>query len=145
MRRFGELEAEIMNRLWARAAPTTVREIVDELQRERPIAYTTVMTVMNTLFKKGWLQRHLDGRAYRYEPVATRERYSAELMRDALDTSGDRTAALAHFLEQLSPEEASALRDAFRQAAQPQPQPEPKAQSRPGSPKHRSRRRKGSR
>jgi predicted transcriptional regulator len=140
VRRFGELEAEIMNRLWARSAPTTVREIVDELQRERPIAYTTVMTVMDTLFKKGWLHRHLDGRAYRYEPVATREQYSAELMRDALDTSGDRTAALAHFLEQLSPEEARALRDAVQQA--PQPQPEPQAQPRPGP---RPRRRKGPR
>jgi predicted transcriptional regulator len=143
VRRFGELEAEIMNRLWARAAPTTVREIVDQLQRERPIAYTTVMTVMDTLFKKGWLRRQLDGRAYRYEPVATRERYSAELMRDALDTSSDRTAALAHFLEQLSPEEASALRDAFQQANRPQP--EAKARSRPGSPRRSPRRRKDAR
>jgi predicted transcriptional regulator len=138
VRRFGELEAEIMNRLWARPRPTTVREIVDELQRERAIAYTTVMTVMDTLFKKGWLQRHLDGRAYRYQPVATREQYSAELMRDALDTSGDRTAALAHFLEQLSPEEAKALREAFEQASQPEPRARPGPQPRP-------RRRKGPR
>jgi predicted transcriptional regulator len=143
VRRFGELEAEIMNRLWARAAPTTVREIVDELQRERPIAYTTVMTVMDTLFKKGWLRRQLDGRAYRYESVATREQYSAGLMRDALDTSGDRTAALAHFLEQLSPEEASALRDAFQQANRPQP--EAKARSRLGSSRRRPHRRKDAR
>jgi predicted transcriptional regulator len=130
VRRFGELEAEIMNRLWARAKPTTVREVVDELQRERPIAYTTVMTVMDTLFKKGWLHRQLEGRAYRYEPVSTREQYSAELMRDALSTSTDRTAALAHFLEQLSPDEASALREAFQQVARPEPEREPEARPR---------------
>jgi predicted transcriptional regulator len=139
VRRFGELEAEVMKRLWARSAPTTVREIVDELQRERPIAYTTVMTVMDNLFKKDWLHRHLDGRAYRYEPATTREQYSAELMRDALDTSGDRTAALAHFLEQLSPEEARALRDAVREA----PQPPTEIQSQPSSGPRR--RRKGPR
>ncbi len=94
MRGFGELEAAVMLRLWARAAPTTVRELVEELRRERPIAYTTGMTVMDTLFKKGWLRRELDGRAYRYVPVATREQYSAELMGEALAASGDRTAAL---------------------------------------------------
>ena len=119
MRGFGELEAAVMLRLWARAAPTTVRELVEELRRERPIAYTTGMTVMDTLFKKGWLRRQLDGRAYRYVPVATREQYSAELMREALAASGDRTAALAHFLERLSPEEAAALQAAFREVTGP--------------------------
>jgi uncharacterized membrane protein len=60
-------------------------------------------------------------------------------MRDALDTSGDRTAALAHFLEQLSPEEARALRDAVREA----PQPPTEIQSQPSSGPRR--RRKGPR
>ncbi len=118
MRGFGDLEAEVMKRLWARAAPTTVREIVDELRRERPIAYTTVMTVMDTLFKKGWLRRELDGRAYRYAPVSTREEYAAGLMREALDASGDRTAALAQFLEQLSGEDTVVLRAAFEHITQ---------------------------
>ena len=70
-RTLGELETEIMRRLWRRASPTTVRELVDELQQEREIAYTTVMTVLDNLHKKGWLQRELDGRAYRYEPVSS--------------------------------------------------------------------------
>lgn len=125
VRGFGDLEADVMKRLWVRAEPTTVREIVDELQSERPIAYTTVMTVMDTLFKKGWLRRELEGRAYRYAPVSTREDYSAELMREALDSSSDRTAALARFLEQLSPEEAAALRAAFQQLTQTRPRTHP--------------------
>ena len=114
-RTLGELETEIMRRLWRRASPTTVRELVDELQQEREIAYTTVMTVLDNLHKKGWLQRELDGRAYRYEPVSSGHEYSAELMRGALDTSPDHVAAFAHFLKQLSPEEVSALEDAYRQ------------------------------
>jgi predicted transcriptional regulator len=114
VRTLGELETEIMRRLWRRATPTTVRELVDELQKDRQIAYTTVMTVLDNLHKKGWLGRELDGRAYRYEPVSSGEEYSAELMRGALDTSPDHVAAFAHFLKQLSPEEVNALEDAYR-------------------------------
>ena len=43
-RGFGDLEAVIMDRVWARSGPVTVRELFDELRRERPIAYTTVMS-----------------------------------------------------------------------------------------------------
>jgi predicted transcriptional regulator len=114
-RNLGELETEIMRRLWRRARPTTVRELVEELQQEREIAYTTVMTVLDNLHKKGWLRRELDGRAYRYEPASSGDVYSAELMRGALDTSPDHVAAFAHFLTQLSPEEVGELEDAYRQ------------------------------
>jgi predicted transcriptional regulator len=114
VRTLGELETEIMRRLWRRATPTTVRELVDELQQDRQIAYTTVMTVLDNLHTKGWLRRDLDGRAYRYEPVSSGDEYSAELMRGALDTSPDHVAAFAHFLKQLSPEEVNALEDAYR-------------------------------
>ena len=114
MRGFGELEAVVMDRLWARGRPTTVRDVVDELQRERPIAYTTVMTVMDNLHRKGWLIRELDGRAYRYMPVSSREAYSADLMRAALDQSADPQATLMHFLGQMEAEEAETLRAALR-------------------------------
>jgi predicted transcriptional regulator len=110
----GELETEVMRRLWRRATSTTVRELLDELQEDREIAYTTVMTVLDNLHKKGWLRRELDGRAYRYEPISSGDEYSAELMRDALDTSPDHVAAFAHFLGQLAPEEVKALEDAYR-------------------------------
>jgi predicted transcriptional regulator len=110
----GELETEIMRRLWRRAGATTVRELVDELQEDREIAYTTVMTVLDNLYKKGWLRRELDGRAYLYEPVSGGDEYSAELMRGALDTSPDHVAAFAHFLKHLNPDEVKALEDAYR-------------------------------
>ena len=81
MRQFGELEAVIMDPLWARQRPTLVREILDELTPERPLAYTTVLSVMDKLHRKGWLHREPYGRAYRYAPVQTRDAYSATLMR----------------------------------------------------------------
>ncbi|TPQ22468.1 BlaI/MecI/CopY family transcriptional regulator [Streptomyces sporangiiformans] len=113
MRRLGELEAEIMDRLWRWKRPATVREIVDDINTQRPLAYTTVMTVANILYNKGWLLRGKQGRAWVYTPVRTREQYSAALMEEALGASEDRPAALAHFVEQMSPEEVGALRKAL--------------------------------
>lgn len=114
-RGLGELETEIMRRLWRRGAPATARELVDELRQDREIAYTTVMTVLDNLFKKGWLRRELDGRAWRYEPVSSGDQYSAELMRGALDSSPDHVAAFAHFLRQLPPDQVQALEEAYEQ------------------------------
>jgi predicted transcriptional regulator len=116
MRQFGELEAVIMDRLWERNRPALVREVVDDLRKDRPLAYTTVMTVMDNLHRKGWLRRHRDGRAWRYEPTGSRSGYTAALMSGALATSTDRRTALAHFVLQMSPHDAELLRRALDQA-----------------------------
>ena len=114
MRGFGELEAVIMDRMWRRAEPATVRQVFEELAQDRPIAYTTVMTVMDTLHRKGFLDRHMAGRAWMYRPSATREEYTARLMRDALHEAGDPQTALAHFIHEMSEDESLALRAALR-------------------------------
>jgi predicted transcriptional regulator len=116
MRRFGELEAVIMDRLWERGRPMLVREMVDMLHDDRALAYTTVMTVMENLHRKGWLRRERDGRAWRYEPTGSRSGYTAALMNDALATSSDHRTALAHFALQMSPHDAALLRQALDQA-----------------------------
>ena len=119
-RRLGELENEVMTRLWQWNRPVTVREVLEDLLQERELAYTTVMTVMDKLFQKGWLRREQDGRAFRYEPVSSREAYTAALMNDAWATSDNPAAALVHFFGMMSPEQQEALRDALRVVA-PQP------------------------
>src|SRR5579863_2627553 len=116
MRRFGELEAVIMDRLWEQGRPMLVREMVEDLRGERPLAYTTVMTVMENLHRKGWLRRERDGRAWRYEPTGSRSGYTAALMNDALATSPDRRTALAHFVLQMSPRDVKLLQQALEQA-----------------------------
>jgi predicted transcriptional regulator len=113
VRGFGELESTIMQWLWDRREPATVREVHTALRERREIAYTTVLTVMDNLYKKSWLRREPAGRAHRYEPVATREQYGAQLMREALDGSGDRAEALLQFVGRMSLEEAVALRGAL--------------------------------
>jgi predicted transcriptional regulator len=122
MRGLGELEGAVMNLVWTRDAPVTVREILTELQPVRPLAYTTVMTVFDNLHRKGCLRRELAGRAYRYTATVTREGYSAQLMRDALDDAGDPAEALVRFLGHMTPDEAVALRsalDAYEHQAKP--------------------------
>jgi predicted transcriptional regulator len=119
VRQLGELENEVMTRVWQWNRTVTVREVLGDLHREREIAYTTVMTVMDKLFQKGWLRREREGRAYRYEPVSSREAYTAALMNDAWATSDNPAAALVHFFGMMSPEQQDALRDALRVAAPP--------------------------
>ena len=115
MRQLGRLEAVIMDRLWSYRRPVAVREVVEDVQRDRTIAYTTVMTVMDNLHRKGFLTRAMDGRAYRYSPVQTRKQHNAALMGHVLAASGDRAATLLQFLEQMPPEEVARLRDALEE------------------------------
>jgi predicted transcriptional regulator len=119
VRGFGDLEAVIMSRVWAHGDPVTVRDLVDELQRERPIAYTTVMTTMDNLHRKGWLARVKDGKAYRYTATASRAEYSAGLMREALDGGGDTELVLNHFVAQMGGEESELLQAVVRRLSAP--------------------------
>ena len=109
-RPFGDLEAAVMDLIWRSQRPVLVRDVVEQIQPERPLAYTTVMTVMDNLHRKGFLSREMVGRAWRYTPSASREVYTARLMRDALDSSDDQTAALAHFVAGMSAAESDTLR-----------------------------------
>lgn len=113
MQGFGELETALMEVLWKRQAPTTVREAMDDLQWHRKLAYTTVMTVIDTLFRKGWLTREPDGRAYRYLPALTRDQLVAQTMHEVLVDSEDRGAALMHFVGRMTMDEAAAFREAL--------------------------------
>src|SRR6266702_1280872 len=110
VRSFGELEAAIMDRVWAAGRPVLVREIWAHLRPEREPAYNTVLTVVEILYRKGWLARDKDGRAYRYRPTVSREDYTASLMGEVFDTSTDRLATLRLFMERIDPAEADELR-----------------------------------
>jgi predicted transcriptional regulator len=114
VRGFGDLEAVIMDRAWERGEPVTVRELFDELAAERTIAYTTVMSTMDNLHRKGWLDRVREGKAYRYTATASREEYGARLMREALADGGDAEVVLSHFVAQIDSGESDALRSVLR-------------------------------
>jgi predicted transcriptional regulator len=65
-------QIEIMNLVWARGE-TTVTEIWKALQQTRPVARTTVLTVMDRLEKKGWLKRRLAEQQHLYSAARSRE------------------------------------------------------------------------
>ena len=91
---------------------STPGEVLAALDRD--LAYTTVMTVLGRLAKKGLVRQERDGKAYRYAAASSREQMAAELMIDALgDVGEDRTAALVAFVDRVGPEEAAALRRAL--------------------------------
>ena len=71
----GNLEADIMEILW-NWGRGTVREVHGRLNEDRPLAYTTIMTVMSRLADKGLLLREKAGIAYVYHPTSTREMFT---------------------------------------------------------------------
>lgn len=77
----GELELAILDIAWTRS-PVTVREVHERLSRDRPLAYTTVMTVMGRLADKGVLGRRRQGKAYLYQPTRSREELRGDLAAD---------------------------------------------------------------
>jgi predicted transcriptional regulator len=112
----GDLEAEVVDRVWTLDRPLTVRDVLADLNTSRDLAYTTVMTVMDNLHRKGWLVREMVSRAYVYTPTTTREQYSAQLMESALSASSDSNATLVHFVQAMSAEELQALQQALAAA-----------------------------
>lgn len=99
-----------MDAVWAAGTPVTVRDVLGRLERDPVPAYTTVQTVMDVLFRKGWLTRVKRGRVNVYGAAASRQAYVSGLMEEALGKAEDRTVALVRFVEGMDPEENAALR-----------------------------------
>ncbi|WP_406011630.1 BlaI/MecI/CopY family transcriptional regulator (plasmid) [Streptomyces sp. NBC_00637] len=115
MRGFGELEQAIMDVVWAAGAPVTVREVLEQLngQRPQPLAYNTVHTVTEILHRKDWLSRAKDGRAFRYEATKSREEYAASLIDQVWASGADRTATLVRLFDEMDAGEVAELRAAL--------------------------------
>jgi predicted transcriptional regulator len=87
----GVLETEVMEAVWRRRGELRVRDVHADFQARR--AYTTVMTTMDRLFKKGLLERRKEGRAFLYSARVTRRQLAfhagAGLIRDLLESEGE--------------------------------------------------------
>jgi predicted transcriptional regulator len=116
-----ELEAEIMEEVWRQSSETTVKLVMEALNRKAkpPRAYTTYMTVMRRLNDKGLLKRTRSGRHDTYEPTLTREQYQQRRakaeVRGLVDEFGD--VALAHFARSLSTLDPARRRELRRLAS----------------------------
>lgn len=110
----GDLERDVMTQLWDSSEPLTVRQVHERLSRDRDLAYTTVMTVLDRLAKKGVVTQQRADRAYRYVPAQTRAEMTAAIMLDALSATGDQDAALAYFVGRLPPDALAAAIEAAK-------------------------------
>jgi BlaI family transcriptional regulator, penicillinase repressor len=79
--RLGPLEVQLLRWLWQRGNGT-VREVLDAGDVEG--AYTTLMTTLDRLHKKGLLTREAEGRAFRYYPSQTENQFNGEIVRNAI-------------------------------------------------------------
>jgi predicted transcriptional regulator len=113
LRRLGELELAVMEFYWRSARKLTVPDVQDHL-KARELAYTTTMTIVHRLWKKGFLERTSEVRPHAYRAAIGREDYSADLMLGVLKEMGNKRAALARFVERIGPKEAQILRDLTR-------------------------------
>jgi BlaI family penicillinase repressor len=80
-RKLTNAELEIMHVVWELDGGT-VRQVHEILNQQRPLAYTTVMTMMNILEEKGHLTRCKEGRAYRYQPVRPKSQVISGMVDD---------------------------------------------------------------
>ena len=108
--RLGPLEARVLDALWARGCACSVRDLQPEFT---PIAYTTLMTTLDRLHRKGILAREKQGRAFAYSPVASRDDFRVARAGSALvsmlaDPAGARPL-LSYFVDAVTDRDEALL------------------------------------
>ena len=110
MTSLGPLEERVLRAVWARGS-TTVHELLEG--GDLNVAYTTVMTTLDRLYKKHFLSRVMEGRAFRYTPRFTQgelERATAvQMVRRLLESDSSATLPLSYLVEALSEHETQLL------------------------------------
>ncbi len=113
-----KLEGEVMRAVWDLPGPVTVRDVADAVnaERDQPLAYTTVQTMLNILRDKGIVEQTKGtGRAFLYRARVSRDQASSHMVRDLADRifGGRVEPLLMQLIDQsnLKPSELRELRD----------------------------------
>ena len=109
-RDLGPLEESVLEQVWRSASEVSVRDVAAALPRA--LAYTTVMTTLDRLYRKGLLTRRKEGRAFLYASRTTREQFTAGFLRRWLDRLAGRGAVrpvLASLVEAVGEHDAALL------------------------------------
>lgn len=117
MASLGVLERLIMDVLWDSDRSLSANDLRDELidpavtaTSKKPLATTTVLTVLSRLEAKGFVSRDRDLRPHLYRALTSRAEHTADLMHEVLGSAPDRQDALARFIGTVSTTEAETLR-----------------------------------
>ena len=112
LEQLGRLETELMERAWARGQ-ISVRDLHQEVGGR--LAYTTVMTTMDRLYKKGLLQRRKDGKAYIYSPALSEHEYQESLTQHffgmMLSDCDNSNAVLSRFVDAVTEADSKMLNE----------------------------------
>ena len=97
-------ELEVLRVIWE-SGPCTVRDALTMLNKQRPRAYTSVMSLMNVMTKKGLLSQKARGRAFVYSARLSQEKTRSSMLKDLLMRGFDGSASVlvSHLLEQSEP------------------------------------------
>jgi BlaI family penicillinase repressor len=110
----GSLQSEVMELIWE-LGEATVAQLVDAIGRKRSITYTTVLSAVQKLEKKGWLKYRVEGRAYVYRAAKQRQEVGKRSLREILKTAflGDPRLLLSSLLDdsRLTDSELAELKD----------------------------------
>ena len=107
-RPMGSLESSVLEELWRSSDALTPAQVLAALDGD--LAYTTVMTILTRLWRKGQVTRSRSGRAYAYAPTLPQAEFLAERMGGELRRTRDRSAVLSQFVDRLSKADPEALR-----------------------------------
>ncbi len=103
LEQLGALETEIMERIWKRGE-VAVRDLHEDLSGR--LAYTTIMTTLDRLYKKGLLNRRKEGKAFFYQAAFTEDQYREQVAQHlfdmALKGAGDGQLVLSRFVDAVS-------------------------------------------
>jgi predicted transcriptional regulator len=114
-----ESELRLMNVLWDRG-PSTVKDVLDALPADPPLAYNTVLTTLRILEEKGYLDHEKDGRAFLYKPRVPREQARQSALRHVLsrffENSAEQLVSNLLQSEKLTPAEIKRLRKLVEEA-----------------------------
>ncbi|WP_298860614.1 BlaI/MecI/CopY family transcriptional regulator [uncultured Microbacterium sp.] len=111
MAALGELERAVMDALWDADGALSAYDVQSRLGADgRPLAVTTLLTVLSRLEKKGFVSSDRSVRPHHYTATSSRAEHVAELMHTVLGDAADRTAVLERFVGGVSAEDAAILR-----------------------------------
>lgn len=99
----GDLEKEVMEVVWESNGVVTVRDVFEKINKNRKVAYTTVMTIMGRLVEKGLLKRKASGKAYNYQASYTKDTFltkaTRQIIKNFVASFGD--TAVVHFAQEI--------------------------------------------
>ncbi len=109
----GMLEDEVLAVLWVNARAMTPADVQREINAG--LAYTTVMSTLARMHRKGLVTRTPAGKGYAYTPTVDEASHTAQAMTDLLSRRHDRAGVLARFVSSLGPEDEKLLQDLLRE------------------------------